>query len=155
MAKNEAALRTVVEQSAAILTAAGFPRMPARVLMSLLVSEKGSYTAVELADILGVSAAAVSGAVRYLQTLGIVHRVSEPGSRRDRYSLPDQAWYAIMTRSSPMYTSLATLAEAAVAAMDDPKSQASLRTQDMADFYRFLSTRVPALLDEWEEIRDA
>jgi hypothetical protein len=155
MARDDAALRTVTEQSAAILTAAGFPRMPARALMALLVSEKGSYTAVELAESLGASAAAVSGAVRYLQTIGIVHRVSEPGSRRDRYALPDQAWYTIMTRGSPLYISLAALADAAIVAMDDPTSDAARRTQDMANFYRFLSSRMTGLMDEWEASRDA
>ena len=38
MPRDEQALRATVEQSAAVLTAAGFPRMPARVLMALLVA---------------------------------------------------------------------------------------------------------------------
>lgn len=153
MAKDEAGLRTAVEQSAAILTAAGFPRMPARAMMTLLVSETGGYTAAELADILGVSAAAVSGAVRYLQTIGMVHRVSEPGSRRDRYALPEHAWYTAIGRGTPIYNSLATLAETAVEAIGDPDSDAARRTSEMAAFYRFLSTRMASLLDEWEQVR--
>ena len=153
MVRDEQALRTTTEQSAALLTAAGFPRMPARVLMSLMVAETGGYTAAELAEELGASAAAISGAVRYLQTIGIIHRVSSPDSRRDRYELPDHAWYTIMTRGSPVYISLANLTDTSIAAIDDPDSAASKRLQEMADFYRFLSTRMSDLMDEWISVR--
>jgi DNA-directed RNA polymerase specialized sigma24 family protein len=54
------------EQAAALLTAAGMARMPARVMMALVGSPDEGYTAAELGERLGVSAAAVSGAVRYL-----------------------------------------------------------------------------------------
>ena len=48
------------EQAAAMLTAVGMPRMPARVMMALAGSPDDGYTAAELAERLGVSAAAVS-----------------------------------------------------------------------------------------------
>ena len=67
------------EQAAAMMTAAGMPRMPARVMMALVGSPDEGYTAAELAERLGVSAAAVSGAVRYLQSIHIIHRL--PASR--------------------------------------------------------------------------
>ncbi|MDQ6739943.1 MAG: MarR family transcriptional regulator, partial [Actinomycetota bacterium] len=82
MARDEQALRAAVEQSAAVLASAGFPKMPARVLMSLMVSDDGALTASELAQRLEVSAAGISGAVRYLQTIGIIRRVAQSGSRR-------------------------------------------------------------------------
>src|ERR1700712_2445479 len=96
MKRDERALNDVVERAASILAAAGFPKMPARVLMALTVTETGGLTAVELSEQLGVSAAAISGAVRYLQTVGIARRVSQSGSRRDRYELPEDAWYAAL-----------------------------------------------------------
>jgi predicted ArsR family transcriptional regulator len=153
MPRNEQALRDVVEQSAAVLTAAGFPKMPARVLMALMVSEEGGLTAQELAEHLGVSAAAISGAVRYLQTVGIVRRLARSGSRRDRYELPEDAWYAAVTSKSPIYSVLAGLAESAVGAISDPSSAARARVDEMARFYRFLDARLPELMDEWETLR--
>ena len=45
MPRDEQGLKAAVDQSAAVLTAAGFPRMPARVLMALLVAERGGLTA--------------------------------------------------------------------------------------------------------------
>jgi predicted ArsR family transcriptional regulator len=153
MPRNEQALRDVVEQSAAVLTAAGFPKMPARVLMALMVSEEGGLTAQQLAEHLGVSAAAISGAVRYLQTVGIVRRLARSGSRRDRYELPEDAWYTAVTSKSPIYGVLAGLAESAVGAISDPSSAARARVDEMARFYRFLDARLPELMDEWETLR--
>ncbi|WP_158867537.1 GbsR/MarR family transcriptional regulator [Leifsonia sp. AG29] len=154
MAKDAAALAEVMEHSAAVLTAAGFPRMAARVLMALTVTETPGLTASELADRLEASAAGISGAVRYLQTLGIVRRVSQPGSRRDRYEIPSD-WYALMVRNSPVYGVLADQAEAGLAAVGDPASPATERLRDMAGFYRFVQSRLPQLIAEWETVRAA
>ena len=121
MAKDEVALAEVREHSATILTSAGFPKMAARVLMALTVTESAGLTASELAETLDVSAAAISGAVRYLQTLGIVRRISQNGTRRDRYEIPSD-WYALMVRNSPVYGVLADQAEAGLAAVGDPDS---------------------------------
>ncbi|KRC46701.1 hypothetical protein ASE16_14870 [Leifsonia sp. Root227] len=154
MAKDERALNDVLEHAAAVLTSAGFPKMPARVLMALTVTEQQGMTAAELADRLSASPAGISGAVRYLQTIGIVRRVSQSASRRDRYELPSD-WYASMTRQSPIYAVLAAQADAGIAAVDDPDSLATERLRDMAGFYRFLEKRLPELLDEWEQIRAA
>ena len=152
MARDERTLQAATEQSAALLTAAGFPKMPARTLMALMTSETG-LTAVELAERLGASAAAISGAVRYLQQVGIIIRVAEVGSRRDRYELPEDAWYAVLTGKSPLYGALASLAESATAAIDDPESTATARLDEMARFYRFFDARIPQLMEEWEEER--
>ena len=153
MPRNEQALRDVVEHSAAILTSAGFPKMPARVLMVLTASESGGLTAQELAEQLGASAAAISGAVRYLQTLGVVRRLAQTGSRRDRYELPEDEPYKALMEKSPIYGLIASQADAGVAAIDDPASVATARFTEMASFYRFMEARLPELLIEWEELR--
>lgn len=153
MAKDERALAEVMEHSAGVLVAAGFPKMPARVLMALTVTETAGLTASELAARLDVSAAAISGAVRYLQTLGIVRRISQVGSRRDLYQIPSD-WYALMVRNSPVYGVLADQAEAGLAAVGDPGSPATERLRDMAGFYRFLQGRLPEIIREWEAVRE-
>ena len=95
------------ERAAAMLTAAGMPRMASRVMMALVGSPDEGYSASELAERLGVSAAAVSGAVRYLQTIRIVHRLSRAGDRRDRYDLVDDGWHAVLLANAPLYEMLA------------------------------------------------
>ncbi|MEF2976642.1 GbsR/MarR family transcriptional regulator [Subtercola sp. YIM 133946] len=153
MARDDEAVTGFVEQSAATLTNAGFPKMPARVLMALMASEEGGLTAAALADQLGVSAAAISGAVRYLQTTGIIRRVAQSGSRRDRYELPDDPWYAASVNQNPVYLLLAALADQGVRAIGDAASAASQRIDEMGRFYRFMNDRMPALLEEWERLR--
>ncbi|GGR28544.1 GbsR/MarR family transcriptional regulator [Agromyces mediolanus] len=141
------------EEGAAMLTAAGMPRMPSRVLMALVASPAEGSTAAELAERLGVSAAAVSGAVRYLQTARMAQRISSPDSRRDRYRLFDDTWHAVLTSGLPIYSRLAELIdEIADDAHDDA---AAARGRDMAGFFRFMAARMPELLEEWEGEREA
>lgn len=153
MSEEAAEAKAAAEKAAAGFAAAGFPKMPARALMALVSSEDGSLTAAELAERLGVSAAAVSGAVRYLQTVGFVHRVSQPGSRRDLYALYDDEWYIVSMRKSPIYQSLAALTDATAEALPEG-SAARSRVTEMGRFYRFLAARMPVILDEWERERE-
>ena len=136
------------EQAAAMLAAAGMPRMPARVMMALVGSPDEGYTAAELAERLGVSAAAVSGAVRYLISMRLIQRLSRPGDRRDRYDLVDDAWGGMITSNSPLYAALATqMDRIADENADAPISVA--RAREIADFLRYLTQRMPQLVDEW------
>jgi DNA-binding transcriptional regulator GbsR (MarR family) len=138
------------ERIAGILTAAGFPRMPARVMMTLMVSEDG-LTATEIGEQLGVSAAAVSGAVRYLQLVGFVARMPVSGSRRDRYAIL-QSWYAATMTNMAVYSQVSDAAAEAAAALP-PGSAAHSRVTEMADFFAFLQGRMGTLLVEWETRR--
>src|SRR5438046_2363066 len=86
------ALFGYIERFAAVLVSAGFPPMPARVFVALLVTDSGRLSAAELAAMLRISPAAVSGAVRYLIQLGLVHKERVPDSRRDYYRMPGTMW---------------------------------------------------------------
>ena len=151
--RDEQGVADFVEQTASALTAAGFPRMPARVLMALMVAETRGLTAQELGDRLGVSAAGISGAVRSLQNVRMVHRVPQPGSRRAVYELPEHSWYTASIAKNPLYDHLGLLAERAVDAIGDADSLASQRVQEMHDFFAFIQKRMPQVLDEWEAER--
>ena len=139
------------EQAAAIMTATGMPRMPARVMMALIAAPEGGYTAAELGDRLGVSAAAVSGAVRYLETAHFVQRRSRPGDRRDHYEIGRESFYRTVTSDSPVYERMSTLIARIAAEQDEPAARE--RTLELAEFFRFLSRRMPELMDEWEAQR--
>lgn len=142
------------EQAAALLTAAGMARMPARVMMALVGSPDEGYTAAELADRLGVSPAAVSGAVRYLQSMRLIQRLSRAGDRRDRYDLADGAFQGVGVGKAPMFTELADLIDAIGAENGDAPTSVA-RARETADFLRFLAERMPQLVDEWKQRRDA
>ncbi|MFC4137670.1 MULTISPECIES: helix-turn-helix domain-containing protein [unclassified Microbacterium] len=140
------------ESAAAMITVVGFPRMPARVMMALIAAPADGYTAGDLAARLGVSAAAVSGAVRYLQTIQVVRRVARPDRRRDHYVIIPDTWYGLMTNNGPIYESLATHIEAIGAAHADEHA-ARDRAAEMAEFFRYMARRMPELIDEWEALR--
>jgi DNA-binding transcriptional ArsR family regulator len=123
------------------------------VLMALLVAEAGGLTASELADRVGVSAAAISGAVRYLEQIGILHRIPQAGSRRDRWEFLDDAWYTALTAKSPVYGTIADLSDRAADAIGDEAAVGARRAREMARFYRFVDSRLPELMREWEELR--
>jgi DNA-binding transcriptional regulator GbsR (MarR family) len=140
------------EQMAATLAAAGFPRMAARVMMALMTAESGRATAEELSHQLGASAAAISGATRYLQSMAIIRRLSIPGTRKHRYELPDHAWYDATSSQGQLYTHLIDLAERGLATMP-PDSKTAQRTAEMVDYFRFMRERLPLLLEEWKATR--
>jgi len=140
------------EEAAAMIAGVGFPRMPGRVMMALIAAPAEGYTAADLATRLGVSAAAVSGAVRYLQTIQVVRRVSRPEERRDRYVIVPDTWYGLMTNNGPIYERLAAHIEAIGLAHDDDHA-ARDRADEMAEFFRFMARRMPQLIDEWEAHR--
>ncbi len=143
----------VAERTAAVLTANGFPAMQARVLMALVVSDEGRLTAAELAEQLEASPAAISGATRYLRTIGFVHLSTVPGTRKHRYELTEHAWYmSSMTRSS-LYRSIALVLENGV--RDLPAGPGRDRLKEMEEFFLFLDRRLPELLEEWKVSRRA
>jgi len=149
---NPAAPDELLADAARELAHQGFPAMPARVVMALTASEEGRLTAEELAAELSASPAAISGAVRYLGTLGFVRAGTVPGSRRHVYSLPRTPWYTATLTKPGLYRNLIELLAAAAGRMADG-SAARDRIEDMAGFFRFLERRMPELLEEWQQVR--
>jgi DNA-binding transcriptional regulator GbsR (MarR family) len=144
------ALDRLVEHATDVFAAQGFPRTPAAVLMALMASEDGALEAGELSERLGVSPAAVSGAVRYLVQLRFVRVGVVRGTRRHRYFLVDERWYAGSLQQTDRYAQIAALVEAG---LPDDGSPGSARFAEMAAFFRFLEARMPALFEEWRGSR--
>ena len=94
--EDRRALLEVVEHLAMIMTESGLPRMPARVFAYVLVDDAEAYTAGELSDGLGVSPAAISGAVRYLVQVGMLAKQRFPSDRRDHYRIFDDDLFGTM-----------------------------------------------------------
>ena len=140
------------ERAAAMLAALGMQRMSARVMMALVGSPDEGYSAAELADRLGVSAAAVSGAVRYLETLRMIRRMSRPGQRVARYDIMDDGFHSMVIANAPAYARLGDDIDA-IADDNGGAPASAARARDMAGFLRHLSQRMPDLVAEWEAQR--
>ena len=143
-----------IEKFAAVLIVAGFPPMPARVFTALLVTDSGRLTAAELVDLLQISPAAVSGAVRYLAGLGLVHKERVPGSRREYYRMPGDIWYQVMLLRNQVLIRWATLLKEGMdlVGADTP---AGLRMAGHASFFEFLAAEMPALMARWYALNEA
>jgi len=151
--RDDDAVRRFVEQTARTLSDAGFPRMPARVLMTIMSADEDVLSAKDLADRLGVSPAAVSGGVRYLIQIGLLAREPVPGSRRDHYRMPDDAWYEAMLAESELVTSIQALGEEGTAALGGRSTPAGARVAEMTDFYRFVRAEMTTLLHRWKDTK--
>ncbi|MCT7264519.1 hypothetical protein M1722_22805, partial [Salmonella enterica subsp. enterica serovar Oranienburg] len=81
--------------------------------------------------------------------LRCVHRRSVPGDRRDRYEIVQDGFYSSVALHAPVYARLATAIDEIGDAQDDTDADAVARARDLAEFFRFLAERMPALIDEW------
>jgi predicted transcriptional regulator len=142
-----------VEQLGAALADAGLPSLPSRIFAALLVDADGRMTSAELTGVLGVSAAAVSGGVKYLSHLQMIRRERERGSRRDVYVVDEDAWHGLMVRRDHMY---APILRALQGAIDDRgrHDPAYRRLSVTAEFLRFVDGEMAHLADRWAEHRE-
>jgi DNA-binding transcriptional regulator GbsR (MarR family) len=142
-----------IEKFSAALIAGGFPPMPARVFAALHVADSGRLTAAELVDILQISPAAVSGAVRYLSGLNLLLRERVPGSRREHYRMPADIWQRVMRSQTQVLHQWVTLLKEGTDLVG-PDTQAGQRMAGHAGFFAFLTTEIPAVYARWEEQKD-
>ncbi|WP_063836949.1 GbsR/MarR family transcriptional regulator [Phaeacidiphilus oryzae] len=151
---GEQRLRAYLESFALVMAESGLPRMPARIFAALLLSEDGRLTAGELADLLQVSPAAVSGGVRYLTTIGLAARERDPGSRRDHYRIErEDVWYeSAYRRESGLRRWMQSLDEGID--LVGPDSRAGRRLTESRAFFDFLLAELPTLMDRWRDHRD-
>ncbi len=141
-----------IERFASVLVAAGIPPMPARVFVALLVSDARRLTAAELSAILQISPAAVSGAVRYLIQLGLVHKERVPGSRRDYYRMPDEVWSDMFRMQDQVMQRWAALVREGIELVG-PDTPAGARLAEHATFFDFVSGELPGVLKRWDSYR--
>ena len=141
-----------IERFAAVLVAAGFPAMPARVFVALLITGSGRLTAAELADLLRISPAAVSGGVRYLIQLGLVHKERVPGSRRDYYRMPGNMWDDLLRMRDQVMSRWAAMVREGIDLVG-PDTAAGARLAEQAAFLDFVTKELSEVLARWEQYR--
>ena len=131
-----------------MMCGAGFPRMMARVLITLLVSDSGSLTAAELVEGLGVSTASVSKAINFLAAMNFVRRERIGTHRRERYTVDAHMWRAVWTAQTDTIASWVTAIQASADALD-VASPAGARLHEMGRFLSFLRVEMVQALQRW------
>ncbi|GAA0951311.1 helix-turn-helix domain-containing protein [Nonomuraea longicatena] len=137
-----------------IMSDSGYPRMAARVFAAVLVSDEGRRTAAELADELRVGASAISGAVKYLMSVGMLARERDPNERRDHYRIHESAWDGAMGPAGEIFRRLEEGAGEGVAVFG-AGTAVGARLEEIQSFFAYLGAEVPRLLTRWSETRAA
>jgi DNA-binding transcriptional regulator GbsR (MarR family) len=152
--RDEDAVRRYVESLGLVLSQIGMQRMSARVFAALMTTDDARLTAADLASQLSVSPAAVSGAVRYLEQIGLVAKEREPGERRDHYRLFDDLWYATFLKRDRMIIMWRDAADNGIEALGED-SPAGQRLAEMRDFLSFMLEELNGMYERWHKLRDA
>ncbi|WP_261383883.1 GbsR/MarR family transcriptional regulator [Streptomyces sp. T12] len=147
--RDPEAVRAYEETLTTVFIASGTPRMMARVMACLTLSDSGSLTAAELAERLRVSPASVSKAVAFLESQDLVRRFRDEG-RRERYGFDEDIWYQSMVASARSTAQIAVTSREGVDVMG-PGTPAATRLENAARFLDFVST---TMIRAAEEARD-
>jgi DNA-binding transcriptional regulator GbsR (MarR family) len=150
--RDPAAVLKFIERFAGHLSDAGMQRMAARVFVALLCADNGRLSATDMAELLQVSPAAISGAVRYLGQVDMVEREREPGSRRDFYVVKDNLWYEMITRREQVMHRWQNTIRDGVEVLGD-ETPAGLRWKETVEFFEYLHEEMPLLMDRWRQRR--
>jgi DNA-binding transcriptional ArsR family regulator len=117
-------------------------------LFALLLLTDQAVSLEDLAARLEVSKSAVSVAARDLERVGLVRRLTSPGSRRVRYEAGDdmvplfQAQFSRIRLSLPLFQSAEALAS---------PGHAAQRVRDMVDLHEFWLVEGDGILERWRE----
>jgi hypothetical protein len=131
----------------------GFPPMAGRLLGYLFVCDPPRQTIDELAEALLASRSAITGAVKLLEGNQIARRTRVAGERMDRVSLSSVS-HQPQNFDATLHKEHAALFREGLALLADAPPERRAPLEEMVALAEFLSERLPALLDEWQERRD-
>lgn len=148
--RDAEAVREYEETLTTVLMQSGTPKMMARVLACLVISDAGSLTASELVQRLQVSPASISKAIAFLDSQGLVRRERDE-RRRERYVVDDDVWYQSMMASVRGTIQVAETARQGVSALG-PDTPAAARLENIARFLDFVSESIARAADQAREV---
>ena len=143
----------LVEQMAQLLTAGGMPRIAGRIWAYLMICEPPQRSAADLAETLHASRGAISGAVRILETAGLIRRTTRPGDRKEYFHVPPGAMVTILQARLPATTAWRRLAEHGLELLADRTPEQRARLQELRDVYAFMEQELPTMLERFLERR--
>lgn len=152
-AVDDARVRGFAEHFAGMITLAGTPRMPARVLAHLLVTDSGALSSRELCERLSVSPGAISKAVRFLEAFSLVRRERPAGQRRELYRFSGD-WVETFARREELFAPWEDGARRG-AHLLGPGTAAGTRMTELAHFMHVVRGTVVQVRERWRRARSA
>ncbi|MBV8931305.1 MAG: helix-turn-helix domain-containing protein [Kutzneria sp.] len=148
--RDHEAVRAYGGQLTELMVHIGLPRMAARVLACLFLTDSASLTAAELVGQLQVSAASVSKAIGYLEGLELVRREREARQRRDRYTVGDDVWFRAWMSSARRNAMWARTAQQGVEIFG-AATPTGVRIDQMSRFFARLVQDMGDGFQDWQQ----
>lgn len=134
----------------------GQPRIAGRIVGCLLVCEPEHQSFNDLVATLGASKGSVSTMTRLLLETNLIERFSLPGDRQTYFRVRPGAWARVLRRQINVVTRLSRVADRGLELMADrDDGRDHWRLREMRDFYDFISRKIPDLIEEYEQERQA
>ncbi|NUW46337.1 GbsR/MarR family transcriptional regulator [Nonomuraea rhodomycinica] len=148
--RDPQAVLDFAESFTALLVQQGLPRMEARVLACLYITDSGALTAADLVQRLQVSPASISHAVAFLEQQGMLRRERVPGARRERYVADDEIWLRSILAALQMNEALASASQrgAEVLGVTTP---AGARFGSSAELLLLVNQAFRQVLEQWQQ----
>ncbi|WP_101785940.1 GbsR/MarR family transcriptional regulator [Nonomuraea indica] len=146
--RDPEAVDELAEQFTTMLVGTGLPRMTARVLACLYLTDGGSLTAAELVQRLQVSPASISKAVGELEHQELIRRERDPRRRRDRYVIDADAWFRGWMASARQNAMLADFARQGARTLG-ATTPAGTRLRDIGQFFDRVGQAMIQAAEEW------
>ena len=126
----------------------GFAPATGRLIGYLSVCEPMEQSINDIAEALLTSRSAVNGAIKVLETMGLIRRSRPAGTRADLVSLNPMDWRS--TGFEPgEYTQMAALGREGLELLRDASPERRQPLEMMVSMNEFLADRIPKLYDEW------
>lgn len=150
MQELTATTQAFVEQMGLVMDRAGGARTLGRLFGLLLVAGE-PLSLGDMATLLQVSKASISTNARRCEQVGLVHRVSKPGDRRDYYEISPGSFGRMLESRDAMIQEMIRLAEVGLKAIEADNQPARARLEEMRDFYTFVGAEMKMVMDHWRE----
>ncbi|WP_328905098.1 helix-turn-helix domain-containing protein [Streptomyces sp. NBC_00234] len=148
--RDAEAVRAYEEVLTTVLVQTGMPKMMARVMACLFITDAGSLTAAELVQRLQVSPASVSKAITFLDDQGMIRRQPDEG-RRERYVIDADVWYQSMMVSARATAHLVETTREGAGVLG-PGTPAGTRMENIARFLDFVSESISRAANQARDI---
>lgn len=148
--RDPQAVQEVADSFTELLVQQGLPRMEARVMTCLHITDSGALTAADLVQQLRVSPASVSHAVAFLEQQAMLRRERLPGERRERYVIDDEIWLRNLLASLQMNNALEATSRRAAKILGTT-TPAGARFNSSAELLVLISEALHQAMDKWRQ----
>jgi DNA-binding transcriptional regulator GbsR (MarR family) len=115
----------------------------------LLICEPPEQNAAELAEALEASRGSISSSTRLLTTVGIIHRSTRRGDRREYFSIPPGSIAALLRSEQRRLSPWLALSVEGLELVRDQPVEHRERMQEFHDLYAFFQREMPAITDDF------